>query len=944
MDFVVLDLETTGLDCQKDEIIEIGGVRISHGILCEEFSTLVHPEGRIPEEIVALTGIDDQMVRDMPSFSQVLPQLEDFIAGSVLVGHQISFDLSFMPFHIKESVPSLDTIEMAKILLPYESSFALGDLTTSLAIEHQAAHRALGDARATAYLFLHLCESLKSLELIVLESLHFLYEKKNTPLGDLIKEEYARRLRHFPQEKIKSPYFFLPVNNKDFFPGAETPKEINESVRLESQEITDLLQPGGSIDTAIPGFRYRSQQEEMAQGVAARFNQGGCFVVEAGTGTGKSLAYLLPAVLWSVKSGHKVVVSTHTINLQEQLIKKDIPLAKEITGRDFSAAIIKGRGHYLCLRKWEDFFKEPNEELLPLIRRLVLWARDTRTGDIDELSLNKKEMSQWKGLAAGSETCFNTKCRFYRGQCFVSQARKMGEQAQLVIVNHSLLLANAVVGDNILPDYKYLIIDEAHHLEQEAEKQFSLAINYYELLGLLQKLQRGNLTRSGGILQQIMAKINKWTGLDQDTKDELIQVLTEAKEGVELSLASLREFFQMFSDYFGSHWAENETYVQTLRILPQHRNHHHWMGISASGENLSLQLRNLIMLMGKIGEKAQIIETEFGMEIKEIQELKVLMEKMHQVVQSLTILLPGREESYVSWVEYSGQQYFPMIHISPVEVKDQLQSYLFASKSAVILTSATLTVENSFDYFIESIGLSQGDAPLHTLKVPSPFNYQEQVLLGIISDLPQPGAASDFLLTDHVAKTLVQLITATRGRTLVLFTSHHQLKQVYEQIYRPLKQEGITIYAHGVTGNRNRILEGFKNNEHSVMLGANSFWEGIDVVGEALSLVVIVKLPFWPPSLPTVSARLDRFKERRLNGFRRYSLPQAIIRFKQGFGRLIRSHSDYGAFCILDKRIIEKNYGKTFLKSLPGMTTVVGTTNELTETIHQWLNKKGGEL
>ncbi|MGI6679750.1 MAG: helicase C-terminal domain-containing protein [Dehalobacterium sp.] len=944
VDFVVLDLETTGLDCQRDEIIEIGGVRISHGILCEEFATLIQPKRSIPEKITWLTGIDDEMVRGMPEFSQVLPQLESFLAGAVLVGHNIAFDLSFLPQSISDAFPTLDTVEIAKMLLPYEAGYSLGDLTLSLGIQHQAAHRALGDAKATAELFLYLRAKLKNIDLIVLETWLNLYKKYHTPLKDLINEEYGAHLCLFPQEKIRSRKLYLPVKNKEFFSQGEVSKEIKDTYRIETQEIRDLFQPGGRIDAAITGFQYRAQQEEMALGVADRFNQGGCFVVEAGTGTGKSLAYLLPSVLWSVNSGQKVVVSTHTVNLQEQLIKKDIPLAGVISGKDFSAALIKGRSHYLCLRKWEESMQNPHEGLLPLLSRLVLWLRQTKTGDIDELSLNQREMSLWKAISAGSDTCFNTKCPFYRGSCFVTQARKTAEQAQLIIVNHSLLLANAVVGENILPDYQYLIIDEAHHLEQVAEKQFSLTINYHEVTSLIQKLQWGEFKRSGGLLQQLVTKTKKWVDVDQDTKDEFLHLLEEAKEGGELCSAQLRVFFQIIDACFSSHWSLSESYVQTLRILPRHRSQNQWSEIALAGENLTFQLKNLINLMGKMGARAQSIEAEFGLEIKEIQELTVLMEKIQQTIHGLEILFSGMEDSFVCWLEYRGPQNFPLIHMAPVEVKDQLQSYLFATKTAVVLTSATLTVGNSFDYFLHTIGLDSSEIPVHTLQVASPFLYQEQVLLGVVSDIPEPGSVPDVLWMDHVTQALLKLITTAKGRTLVLFTSHHQLKNVYEKIYQPLKQEGITVFAHGVTGNRNRILEGFKNNEHSVILGANSFWEGIDVVGEALSLVVMVKLPFWPPTLPTVSARLDRYKERRLNGFRRYSLPQAIIRFKQGFGRLIRTHSDYGALCILDKRIVEKNYGKTFLKSLPELTTVVGTTHEVTESIHDWLNLKGGEL
>lgn len=942
VDFVVLDLETTGLDCQRDQVIEIGAVRISHGILCEEFSILIKPSVSIPGEITELTGIDDDMVQDMPDLSQVIPSLEDFLQGSVIVGHHVLFDLGFLQSWISDHYSRLDTVEMAKILLPYEAGYALGDLCTSIGIEHMSAHRALGDARATAYLFLHLWEILKKVDFPVLDALHRLGEKRKGTFGDFISQEYALRIRHFPQEGIKSRQLYQGLDKSRGLFAVSAPKEKNENYRIPSSEITGLFQPGGNMDSTISRFQYRSQQEEMAQGVAACFNQGGALIVEAGTGTGKSLAYLLPAVLWSTKSGNKVVISTHTINLQEQLMNKDIPLAQEITGIDFSSAVIKGRSHYLCLRKWEQSFGENNGEILRLMMRLVIWVGNTETGDINELTLSKKEMGEWKHLAAGSETCFGGKCKFFRGQCFVSRARKMAEQSHLIIVNHSLLLANAMADDNILPEYKYLVLDEAHHLEKVAEDQFSLEINYYELAAIFHQLKKSGSPSSVGLLDQLTQQAGKWAGLDQDRKNSLIRTMEETGEAVGDCLTASKEFFTVFSALFADEWSESDLYTQTVRILPQLRETEPWMGAGAAGENLRIKLTDLIKLLLSLGEKVSLVEAEFGMEIRECHEINMLSSKLHPVIRGLDILLQGDEESYVSWVEYTGSKYFPILHTAPLEVGDQLQQYLFSSKTSVVLTSATLTVGGKFDYFAESVGFGLSDPPLQRMQLASPFSYEENVLLGIASDLPEPGSCSEILFVDRVAKSLIKLIRAAKGRTMVLFTSHYQLKQVYENIAAPLKREGITVYAHGVTGSRTRVLEGFKNKENSVILGANSFWEGIDVMGEALTLVVIVKLPFWPPSLPTVSARLDRYKSLHIDGFRRYTLPQAIIRFRQGFGRLIRAHSDYGAICILDKRIYQKRYGATFIQSLPKMKTQVSTTDELAESIRVWLAAKEG--
>jgi len=940
VDFVVIDLETNGLDCHKDQVIEIGAVRISQGEVVAEFTTLVRPLGSIPAEITELTGIDDEMVKDMPVFSEVLPEFTEFIESAVLIGHNIQFDLGFLRPYISCSAFWLDTVEMARILLPYASGYALSDLTSSLNIEHVGVHRALGDARATAKLFLILYDILKKQDLVVLETLYVLSQKMQGFLSDLIAGEYSRRISRFTGEGIKSRQLYLSPDLKPGIFSRQNDEENNENYQISLPEIASLFQGEWGRETSLSEFKYRPAQEKMALQVAGCFNTGGCLVVEAGTGTGKSLAYLLPAALWSFHSGHKVVVSTHTINLQEQLKSKDIPLAKEISGRDITATVIKGRSHYLCLRKWEHYFQESDEHVLGLMMRLVIWLNRTQTGDIDELSLNKNEKGEWLKLAAVSETCLGTKCRFYRGLCFVSRARKSAELSQVIIVNHSLLMANAMANDNILPEYRYLVIDEAHHLEKTAEEQFTLEINYYSLLNVLQKLTKGENPASRGLLDQIQKKTVKWPGMNRDLRDDFLQVPKDCGEMIKGCMKSAQEFFGIVSAFFAGNWSENISYTQTARILPQDRETDYWSGVTAAGENLIIFLKDLIKNLLILGEKAHLMEEEVGLEFNEVLEINMLVTYLHQLVQGLEIVLPGDEENYVCWAEYKGSNFFPALHISPLEVKTELYRYLFAKKTAVVLTSATLTVGEKFNYFTESIGLDLGETAPMTLQLESPFNFQENVLLGIPSDLPDPNATPELIFMDEAAKALMKLITAAQGRTLVLFTSHYQLKQVYETIKQPLKKEGITVYAHGVTGSRTRILDDFKSNERSVLLGANSFWEGIDVVGQALTLVVMVKLPFWSPTIPTVSARLDRYRSLNQDGFRRYSLPQAIIRFRQGFGRLIRSHSDFGAICILDKRIYQKNYGKTFINSLPKMKTVICKTDDLVQCIKEWLAEK----
>jgi Zn-dependent protease len=425
--------------------------------------------------------------------------------------------------------------------------YSLDELAYSLDIDRSSAHRALGDARTTGLLFLRLQQILKDLDFVVLETLFLLSQKTKSTLSCLFAQVYRQRMSSFPREGIKSRQLYSQGDMRMGIFSSHPQPEFIEDYEITPEELAPIFQPGGRMETMIQGFRYRPEQEEMAKETARCWNQGGYLIVEAGTGIGKSLAYLLPSVLWSINAGHKVIVSTHTINLQEQLKNKDIPLAAKISGRDFSSSVIKGRSHYLCLRKWEQFINESNQEILRLIMRLAIWLNQTETGDIDELNLNKKEKADWQHLAAASETCLGIKCKFYRGQCFVSRARKLAEQSQIIIVNHSLLLANAMANDNILPEYKYLVIDEAHQLEKTAEEQFTIDINYFALWAVFQKLIKGGNPSSRNILEHLTKKMVNHPNLDQDLRDELISLLEDIGLIGEECLSAAREFFGVIS-------------------------------------------------------------------------------------------------------------------------------------------------------------------------------------------------------------------------------------------------------------------------------------------------------------------------------------------------------------------------------------------------------------
>ncbi|MDD2498373.1 MAG: helicase C-terminal domain-containing protein, partial [Desulfitobacteriaceae bacterium] len=879
------------------------------------------------------------MVRGKPTISQVTPILEDFLGDAVLIAHNAAFDRGFLENFLKRQHTWLDTLEIARILLPCESGYSLDNLTKILKIKNPDAHRAAADARATAQLFLYLVNLLEETDAFLLEILFKLSTDQNDGVNRFFEEAYSRRVKSFSKERLSARNLF--VLGAEQYTGLfrNTSGHKDNNYRIPSKEIENMFQEGGTFAQNFPDYEYRPQQLEMAQSVARSFNENQNLIVEAGTGTGKSLAYLLPAVIWSLKSGQKVVASTHTINLQEQLLNKDIPLVKTILGVDFSAVEIKGRSHYLCIRKWEYWFTQDNPEIKRFMMRLVLWLSRTESGDSNEMSLSAKESGSWQWLAARGDTCFGIKCPYFRGACFVSRVKRRAEAAHVLIINHSLLLANAIMDENILPEYKYLIIDEAHHLEKVAEDQFGTESSYYQLSLLLSRLKKKERS-ANGVLDNIAVKVNKSVFSDDNFKNKITKSMVSAGKSVNKCYVELREFFRLVAEFFSPQASSVRKNLSTVRIMSGHRLASGWDAIISAGENLVFQLKELAGCLTEISEQLSYLEAESGWEVSGSGEINIIIGSLREQAVCLENILTGDEENLVCWVEFTGDGHYPMLHTAPVQVNQLLHKSLFAVKSSVVMTSATLTINNQFNYFKDSIGINLGDRVVETLVLASPFLYRENVLIGSVSDLPDPSKASELVFTEAISQALIKIVQASQGRTLVLFTSHMQLRQVYTRIRTPLEREGITVLAHGLTGSRAKLLEQFKSNPSSVILGANSFWEGVDVVGHTLSSVIIVKLPFWPPVLPTVSARLERYRKMNRDGFYQYSLPQAIIRFKQGFGRLIRSGTDYGVGCILDKRIYEKRYGQLFIRSLPGVKMEIKKTEEMAETIEKWLRDK----
>lgn len=926
--YTVLDIETTGLDAASNDIIEVAAVKIRSGSLAEEFGSLVKPKQALPPEITVLTGIDEAMLIAAPQLEEIMPQLEDFIGSDIIIAHNAAFDAAFLGRHFRREKEWLDSLSLAQIVYPDRPSYALASLADHLGLGNPAAHRALGDAKAAGELFIFCQKELKDLNWRVQRHLLHL-ANDNSPLSDMIRQNLTQSLLLSGSgDRNNLP---LPFKQEAKEEGYKRKREVDECYQLEWKEVEPCLKLVGSPDW--PGFEERPQQLAMAREVVKSLNGRGHLLVEAGTGTGKSLAYLAPVTLFAQNSGRQVAISTHTITLQEQLINKDIPLLSRILGKEIKAVLLKGRNNYLCLRLYQNLIRRSEEIFRHFLMRLAVWLGKTESGDSGELHINKYDYWKWQALAASRENCQAPDCPFARGQCFVRQSRRAAEEADIFILNHSLLVANASLDKGFLPDMPYLLIDEAHHLERAAEEQLTQTLNLIDLSALLPPLRK---SQRGSVLSKFSRQCEE---LFISPEEKVLYQEKEKKiaKTIEVLAKAGENFFRLLGELFLDQAARDGFYPARLRLRRD------WLSEPATDDaaRLAKALEDLIGSLLELDNSLDTIELSTENELTGREELRFIIDELRRNKKVLEDCLDLDEENYVAWLEFASEDKMPGLYHVPIEIGPILKNCLFSNKESLILTSATLTAAGSFSYIKQRLGLDlllQDDEILREVTLASPFHYQEQALLTICADLPNPAGASEIEYTAAVAKTLEILLSASRGRAVVLFTSHYQLRAVYQALLTPLANQGLVLLAHGISGSRAALLQRFKKEANCCLLGANSFWEGIDVVGEALSLVIVVRLPFWPPNTPTMAARLEKIEANEGSSFYQYSLPQALIRFKQGFGRLIRSGEDSGVFCVLDRRIIEKNYGRKFITSLPPMKMQIDNSNKIAEAISKWLD------
>lgn len=933
--YVALDLELTGLDPLRDEITEIGMVRFRGDEVLETFTSLVNTHRPIPLKIQQLSGISPDEVRDAPSLRSLTGTILAFVRSYPIVGHSIDMDMRFLSRQgLALNNLLIDTFELASILVPEVQRYSLANLAAHLGITLDEHHRALADAMAAKDLFLALLERARRWDPATLSEIAQLAEHSDWPLRRLFRDLAAER-----RSDATTPLWRAapPASGTTLLEGRREermpPLEPSETITpVDTGELAAAISPGGVFASALPGYEHRPQQVAMLEAVAEAFNTPSHLLVEAGTGTGKSLAYLLPAIRFAAQNDRRVVISSNTINLQEQLFTKDIPDIQRVLNVPLRTTLLKGRGNYVCLRRLATLRRSrpASTDVVRVLAKVLAWLPTTETGDRAELMLVGSDHDLWPDIQASSETCMGEQCTYrQRGTCFFYRARARAERAHLIVINHALLLSDLRLESRVLPEFAHLIIDEAHHLEEQATEQFGIHVGRRDLYAFFVGLTHETRTMPGGVLAEVPALYQR-DGVSPTAREALTRLLESLRAQVDTAERRLFELFNALALFLEQNVEARrlETYDRDIPLTPSMRSQPDWTSIEIAWENLAAPMRAVLGdLERTIAQLERLDLGEDTLRDELVQELKTQHQRGVELAVGLQEILIEPQGDDIYWISIARRDEEITLHSAPLHVGPALQERLFDTKECVILTSATLRTGESFRFIRERLGLADADE----LAVDSPFDYKTAVLLYVPKDIPEPNQP---YYQKTVENAIIDICRAIGGRTLVLFTSNSQLNTTYRAVQRPLEREGIVVFAQGIDGSRRQILDNFRSTPQAVLMGTRSFWEGVDVVGQALSCLIIARLPFAVPTDPVLAARAETFDD----PFNEYYLPDAILRFRQGFGRLIRSRDDYGVVIVLDKRILTKSYGKTILRSLPPCTARMGPVATLPTVAQRWLD------
>lgn len=935
LNFVALDIETTGFDNKEDEIIEIGAVRYKGDSEIERFSLFIKPHKPVPQFIKQLTNINDEQLADGESLNTALEKTLSFLSTDIVVCHNCSFDLGFLNAKLQANqllqIPNrtLDTLELSRIYLPFVSNHKLSTVADYFNIDLTNAHRAIHDAKATGEILIELLSFIeKNIPLSInYRLLELTASLQSSPgLIDLLQQIVEIQKNSALLQKQKPNIDFHNRNYLEHQPD-----------KAEDVDISTIFREGGLFDLEFDQYELREGQIQMAKAILEKFLAEEFLLVEAGTGVGKSLAYLIPALIYSNQHDQaKIVVSTNTKNLQEQLFYKDLPTVSRCIPLPFKAALLKGRRNYLCIKKWLEISMDSDRMLAfhekNALPYLLVWKEFTTTGDISENSSfdSNRHTSLWKKISADSFDCQGRRCPHYK-QCFLMDIRKKAENSNLVIINHHLLLADMQTGFSALGEYFFLIIDEAHNLPQLAQTELGTSISFPDFQNFCNSLFVATRKYQYGVLVNLKSAAIKSSF---DKKEEFLARIENVIEILESNKKIFENFFLLIRNS-----VENKGSYGKLRI--KNVEDHHFFAeymskIIGFWKDLSAAFRPLCDQLSKINS---LVFVDHSQHLETMQNVQQRIAEYYDLAE--VYFNPNLKEN-AFWMEtFSGSdENYPsgFLCYCPLEVGEIFFLNLYQKMKSVVFTSATMAIRDKFKYFASRMGLDlMEEGFVQELVVQSPFDYLKQAMVVVAGFLPNP---NDKFFQPQCLNLIKRSIDITKAGTMVLFTSYKNLNDAFERLSQDFFAKDIPLMAQGKGLSRSAMLQEFRKNKTSVLFGTNSFWEGVDVPGESLELLILQKLPFMVPSEPIVEAYLEKLAMEGKDSFNHFMLPNALLKYRQGFGRLIRHKTDHGIVVIFDNRIVTKNYGKYFIETVPAQTVITRNDMEFLDYISSWFSRR----
>lgn len=901
-DVIVLDTETTGLSCAENELIEISAARLRGREVVDRFDTFVHPNGLIPPEITELTSITNADVAHAPRAEEAVAALEEFVQGCPVIAHNATFDRSFIESvkgGVKVSDIWIDSLALSRIALPRLSSHKLATMAELFGCA-AVSHRASDDVEALCGVWRILLCALTDFPgglMRLLADMHPDVRWPYRPIFSFLAGE--RQGETFSLEAARAQVMQADAEpdhiDADELPGLTMPRR---------DEIELRYAPGGLVNDMYASYEPRAEQIVMASEVRDAFATSTHRVIEAGTGVGKSIAYLVPAAEAAKRNKITVGIATKSNNLTDQLMYQELPkLARELDG-GLSFCALKGFDHYPCLLKLESLAagreittnRDP-ADTLTAIAVLYAFACQSPTGDLDSLGIRWRSVNR-ADLTTSSRECARGNCHFFNRGCFVRCARRRAAKADIVVTNHSLLFRNVAADGKILPPIRHWIIDEAHSVEKEARRQWALSVSADESRMVFERLG-GAQSGALGRLTHALAS--------SDAATLFLGLGAKAASSASRASLAMAELFEAVRELSRNGKADGYADAN-IWIGPELRAHRGW-------EYFEPTARTAIDALDEAGKNLSSLAESVGAENPEmVIEVADGARRIKEMKSTLSLILEGADEHYVYSLQVNKARRAggEALTAERMDIGEALAEQWLPEMHSVVFTSATVTVSNSFDHFNHSVGLDRlPKGSFSCVQLESSYNFQENMAVVVAGDIPDPRDRDAYLAA--MENLLVDVHMAMGGSTLTLFTNRRDMEDLYGRVEPRLSRQGLELACQLRGTSVKRLRDRFLSEESSSLFALKAFWEGFDASGATLRCVVIPKLPFANPTEPLSCER--NVREER--AWAKYSLPDAVLEVKQAAGRLIRTSTDRGVLVLADSRLLSKGYGKKFLSSLP---------------------------